>query len=164
MGLERLRRRGAITDEELPDAIELLNEQHRLCEDLFAEIAAASDGAARVRLIDELAAWLRVHAALEEQIFYPAVKTRETEDLLRDSFEDHLGVQRLLAEIGAAGALDQRLDAKWTLLEQQVEAHVHDEEQELLPLVREQVDRARLRELGRELLTLAADLMRRAPA
>ncbi len=76
------------------DAIELLERQHREVEDLFERFARAGEGAhkTRERLCREISDQLAVHAELEEKIFDPASKQEETEELLRESVEEHLSV------------------------------------------------------------------------
>src|SRR3954466_6506700 len=70
------------------NAIEMLEEQHRDVEDLFEEIEEA-EGAEKQEVFAEIADQLVIHSAIEEKHFYPAVKARQTEDLLRESLEEH---------------------------------------------------------------------------
>src|SRR6266850_440469 len=76
----------AATPDESLDAVDLLKAQHRRVEDLFGEIEKAH-GKRKGDLFDELADALAIHAAVEEEIFYPAVKMAETEQVLREAVE-----------------------------------------------------------------------------
>lgn len=144
------------------NAIEMLKEQHREVDELFEEFEEAGEGAkkTRERICQRIADALAVHAQLEEQIFYPESKeaTDEVEDVLRESVEEHLSVKRLLAEILETGLEDPQLDAKLSVLKEQVQHHVEEEEKELFPKVRKALSREELEDLGTRMQSLAEEL------
>jgi hemerythrin superfamily protein len=130
------------------NAIDLLNQQHQEARKLFQAIEKASRPDQKERLFDELADALAVHAAIEEQHFYPATKDARTEDLLREAVEEHLSVKRIIADLLEMEPDDAHFDAKITVLREQVEHHVEEEENELFPKVRKVRSKDELEDLG----------------
>ena len=142
------------------DAIELLTTQHRAVEDMFEQIQQEKPGSAtHRRLFGDLADALAVHTTIEEKIFYPSVKRADTEDLLEESVEEHLEVKRVLATL-LETAQDGDVSAELEELAGLTEEHVIEEEQELFPKVRKLIAAGELRELGRRMTELEAELRR----
>jgi hemerythrin superfamily protein len=129
------------------NAIDLLEQQHREALQLFKEIEKA-DADEKEELFDELADALAVHAAIEEQHFYPATKDARTEDLLREAVEEHLSVKRIIADMLEMEPDDPQFDAKCKVLQEQVEEHVEEERTELFPKVRKMHSKDELEDLG----------------
>src|SRR5205085_623906 len=102
------------------NAIELLEGQHRQVEDLFEQMKEAETAREKERLFTDIADKLAVHATIEERHFYPAVKAKETEAILRESVEEHLTVKRTLADLLDMDAGDESFDAKIKILEEEV--------------------------------------------
>jgi hemerythrin superfamily protein len=137
------------------DAIALLKQDHRTVEGLFDRFEKAGDAAHRIkrRLVDTMIEELSRHTAIEELVFYPAVRG-EVDDAKADvleALEEHHVVKWLLHELEDLAATDERFDAKVTVMMENVRHHVKEEEHELFPEVREQMSRRRLIELGEEL-------------
>ncbi len=143
------------------NAIDLLERQHRDVEDLFEEFDEAGEGAkkTRERLCREISDQLAVHAEIEEKLFYPESKQPDTEDLLRESVEEHLSVKRLLAEIMDGGIDDPQFEARMNVVEEQMTHHVEEEEQELFPKVRKSCSKEELEDLGDRMNDLAQKLI-----
>ncbi len=143
------------------NAIDLLKQQHREVEELFEEFESAGEGARKTkeRLCREISDQLAVHAEIEEKLFYPESKQPDTEDLLRESVEEHLSVKRVLAEIMDGGIEDPQFEARMDVLEEQVKHHVEEEEQELFPKVRKSCSKEELEDLGDRMNALAQKLM-----
>jgi hemerythrin superfamily protein len=139
-------------------AIDMLESQHREVEDLFESIEDAKGGEKR-KLFLQLADKLAVHAAIEEKHFYPAAKSDETEDLLLESAEEHLAVKRLIADLLKLDASDETFDAKLTVLKEQVEHHVGEEEDELFPRVEDALDETTLEALEQEMTATQEELL-----
>ena len=129
------------------NAIELLEQQHREVEKLFGKIEKAESGE-KEELFDQIADSLAVHAAIEEQHFYPATKDARTEELLHEAVEEHLSVKRVIADLLEMDPDDPQFDAKITVLKEQVEHHVEEEESELFPKVKKIHSRDELEDLG----------------
>lgn len=142
------------------NAIDLLEQQHREVEELFEELEGAGENAkkTRERLCRELADALAVHAEIEEKLFYPESKQENTEEILRESLEEHLSMKRLLADIIEGEPDDDQFDARIEVLKEQVEHHVEEEEKELFPKVRKALSREELEDLGTRMQSLAEEL------
>src|SRR5687767_4610618 len=80
-------------------AVDLLMEQHREVEKLFAAFEKASDDEDKEALFEEIADKLAVHTKIEEQLFYPAVREKKTEDMLLEAYVEHTSAKRLLADM-----------------------------------------------------------------
>jgi hemerythrin superfamily protein len=142
------------------NAIDLLEQQHREVEELFEEFEDAGEDALKTkeRLCREISDALAMHAEIEEKLFYPESKQENTEDILRESVEEHLAVKRLLADLMETEAGDEQFDAKVKVLKEQVEHHVEEEEKELFPKVRKSCSKEELEDLGERMQTLAEEL------
>ncbi len=143
------------------NAIDLLEKQHREVEELFEEFEGAGQGAkkTRERLCQEISDQLAVHAEIEEKLFYPESKQADTEEILRESVEEHLAVKRVIAELLEGGVEDEQFDARMKVLQEQVEHHVEEEEQELFPKVRKSCSKEELEDLGNRMNALAQQLV-----
>jgi hemerythrin superfamily protein len=139
------------------DAITLLKDDHRTVEKLFKRFEQAGERAhvQKRQIVDRIIEELSVHAAIEEQAFYPVARAAvpETEDIVLESLEEHHIVKWLLSELVDMDPAHERFDAKVTVLIENVRHHVEEEESEFFPKVREQLGRNELADLGR---TLAA--------
>jgi len=113
------------------DAVALLKEDHRTVEDLFAQFEKASGEGRKQKLATQICLELSIHARIEEEIFYPACEGKVDDDLLKESYVEHDGAKLLIAEIMAGEPSDEFYDAKVTVLQEQVEHHVEEEEKRL---------------------------------
>ncbi len=141
------------------DAIEYLTGQHREIDQLFEEVAGAEPDD-KLRLFETLADRIAIHAAVEERVFYPAVMTAGTEELLQGSVQEHLEHKRLLAVLMEAEEDEALFDSVMRELASAVRDHVHAEEQELFPAVRALFDDPTLDQLCEAMQEVAADLDR----
>jgi hemerythrin superfamily protein len=150
--------------DETLDALDLLKVQHRQVERLFAAIEGARGTDEKQRAFRELADLLAVHATIEERIFYPGVKTAETEDLLRESVEEHLAVKRVIADLLGVSAADPRFAAQISVLKEMVEHHAREEEEgKLFPTVRAATDGDYRAGLAGEMIALMVALDQEGP-
>ena len=114
------------------DAIALLKQDHREVEDLFAQFEKASGDGRKEKLATQICLELSVHAAIEEEIFYPACEGKVEEDLLKESYVEHDAAKLLIAEISAgAGEGDDFFDAKVKVLSEEIKHHVEEEEKRM---------------------------------
>jgi len=133
------------------NAISLLEEQHHQVDALFERIEHA-EGMRKRALFEEVADLLAIHATIEEKLFYPAVEAKQTDDILLESVEEHLGIKRLIADLLGMSASDRNFEAKCTVLKEQVQHHVREERSDLFPKVRKLLDAQQLDALGQEML------------
>src|SRR4029453_18129658 len=113
------------------DAVALLKEDHRTVEDLFSQFEKASGEGRKQKLATQICLELSVHAKIEEEIFYPACEGKVEEDLLKEAYVEHDGAKLLIAEILAGEPSDEFYDAKVTVLQEQIEHHVEEEEKRM---------------------------------
>ena len=134
------------------DAIAMLRADHREVERLFKQFEKAGPNAhaTRRQIVDKIVKELSVHAVVEEQVFYPAVRDAvpDAEDEVLESLEEHHIVKWTLAELENMDPEDERFVPKATVLMESVRHHVEEEEDELFPKVREVLKRKALTELG----------------
>ena len=134
------------------DAITLLKNDHKTVERLFKQFEKAGDRAfvEKRRIVDKIIEELSVHAAIEEQYFYPATRATvpETEDIALESIEEHHIVKWLLSELVDLDPSNERFDAKVTVLIENVRHHVEEEEGEYFPMVRAELGRSALTDMG----------------
>ena len=117
-----------MSDAKTPDAVALLKADHQKVAGLFEDYESASGDGRKQKLAEEICMELTVHAAIEEEIFYPACEGKVEEDLLKEAFVEHDGAKILIAEIEAGGPGDEFYDAKVKVLGEQIEHHVEEEE------------------------------------
>jgi Hemerythrin HHE cation binding domain len=113
------------------DAIALLKQDHRTVEDLFAQFEKASGEGRKQKIAEQICLELSVHARIEEEIFYPACESKVEEDLLKEAYVEHDGAKLLIAQILAGEPSDEFYDAKVTVLQEQIEHHVEEEEKRM---------------------------------
>ncbi|HEV3086359.1 MAG TPA: hemerythrin domain-containing protein [Candidatus Elarobacter sp.] len=153
------------------DAIALLKADHKTVKDLFKQVDDTSERAKTQlkKLGDQICAELTVHAEIEEQIFYPAVKERvqrghkEEKDLVLESYEEHAAAKKVIEDIRATDSGDESYKPKITTLSELIDHHVKEEEHELFPAVKELFDEEQLVELGRQMAELKTTLQERVP-
>lgn len=111
------------------DAIELLKQDHRKVEGLFAELEKARTRGQKNRIIEQITTELKVHAELEERLFYPAVRPETDDDSKLDEAQvEHDTLKILIADLENSGPEQPFFDAKVTVLKEYVEHHVKEEE------------------------------------
>jgi hemerythrin superfamily protein len=142
------------------DAIEFLTQQHRNLEDLLGRVLDEQDAARKCELFTRAADDLTVHISSEEQVFYPAVRARRTDDILLESLEEHLSLKRLLADLLELAPTEQTFEPKFKVLREQTEHHHKEEEEHLFPKVQQLLDASQLRELGEQMLGMQQGLRR----
>jgi hemerythrin superfamily protein len=137
------------------DAITLLKADHRTVDDLFSKYEAASDRAKKTKrkLVDAVIVALSMHAAIEEQVFYPAVRSSITDldDEILEAIEEHHIVKWTLSELEDMSPDEENFDAKVAVLIESVRHHVKEEEKVVFPQVRKSMSRAELNRLGQAL-------------
>lgn len=147
------------------NAVALLKADHRKVEELFTKYEKARGDGRKKALAEEICRELTIHAMIEEEIFYPACEGKVDEDLLKEAYVEHDGAKILIAQIEAGGPDDEFYDAKVTVLQEQIEHHVEEEEKRLEGLFSQArkagVD---MDELGQQLATRKQALLDEADA
>ncbi len=129
-------------------ATTLLERQHRKVEAIFKKLES---GRAKAEpLVIELATDLLAHMAIEQDIFYPAIKAVD-EDLVLESFEEHAVAQVALKRLVEADPDDKAFKAKVIVLKELIQHHVEEEEEELFPKVEKALGEEKLVFLGKQM-------------
>jgi hemerythrin superfamily protein len=143
------------------DALVLLKEDHKEMRRLFKAFQDAEEGPAsqRQKLVGQILEALTVHTYLENEVMYPEVRKLlpDLEDDILESYEEHHVADLLCAELVTMDASDERFTAKTTVLIQNVQHHLEEEEQEWFPKVREALGRNQLQEIGERMIELRKD-------
>ncbi len=113
----------------------------------------------REAIVGKIVESLSQHAAIEETVFYPAVRASVpgADDDILEALEEHHVVKWTLSELASMRSEDERFAAKCTVLMESVRHHVKEEERELFPKVRKAMSRTELDELGVQLAAAKTD-------
>lgn len=140
------------------DAIALLKADHEHVRGLFDEFEKATTAAKKKALVTEICTSLTVHAQIEEEIFYPAVKAAlKDKELVPEAVVEHSGVENLIAELEGVEPDGEMYDAKVAVLSEYVKHHVK-EEQDLM-FKKAQSTSLDMDELGAKLAARKEELM-----
>jgi hemerythrin-like domain-containing protein len=134
------------------DAIVVLKDDHKAIKRLFREFENAGENATvtKGKIVDKILEALTVHTYLENEVMYPEVRKLlpDLEDDVLESYEEHHVADVLCMELAAMDPGHERFDAKTTVLIENVEHHIDEEEKEWFPQVREGLGRKQLQEIG----------------
>jgi hypothetical protein len=136
------------------NAFELLKTDHKKVSDLFKQLEDTTERAVKTReqLFATVKQELEIHARIEEQIFYPAIKEAdETREITLEAIEEHNVVKRLLKELEGLSVEDERWTAKLKVLKENVEHHVEEEEGEMFKDAKKVLSAEQIEELGARL-------------
>jgi hemerythrin-like domain-containing protein len=121
------------------NAFTLLKADHKKVAGILEKLDSTTERGVKTReeLFAQLKTELDVHARIEETIFYPALEeAKETRDITLEAFEEHRLVKQLLGELDTMGKGEEQWTAKFTVLKENVEHHVEEEEGEMFPKAR----------------------------
>src|SRR5919204_5509123 len=136
------------------DATRLLEQDHREVEELFDQFERATgDTTRKGEVANQIVRELSIHAAIEEEVFYPAVRDAvpDGEGLVDHSLEEHQEVKELLAELEKMDPADSGFHQKMEKVISDVKEHVQEEEGEMFPKLREAISANQLLEIGEKL-------------
>jgi hemerythrin superfamily protein len=134
-----------------PDALAILVRDHKEVDELFDELGRSDETSAVQRkgeLLSTMIEALSVHAAVEEQVVYPVMRT-DGEAKVRHAIADHQNVKERLADLEALAPLDPAVLPAVKVLADEVRAHVAEEENDLFPRLAQALDESALQEMGR---------------
>ena len=113
---------------------DMLREDHKKVKGLFEEFEQATDAKAKQRIVETALTELDVHSTLEEELIYPAIRAEiDDDDLMDEALEEHHVVHALIGELKKMKPSDDRYDAKFTVLAENVRHHIKEEESEMFP-------------------------------
>lgn len=111
----------------------LLKADHARVKQLFDQFESATTKGAKKKIVQQALLELKVHAAIEEEIFYPAVRKPVGKDIMNEADEEHHVAKLLVAELEAMTGSESHYDAKFVVLAENVRHHIKEEEHEMLP-------------------------------
>ena len=140
-------------------AISILIKDHDRVKDLFDRFEKSESAPEKQRIIKEALSELKIHAVIEEEIFYPAVRKYVEKDLMNEADEEHHVARVLIAELDQDARANDHREAKFTVLAESVRHHIKEEEGEMLPKAKSaELD---FEVLGREMLDRKKELKKR---
>jgi hypothetical protein len=133
------------------NALKLLEEDHKKVKKLMGEIEPTTERGIKTReeLFTKLRTELEVHEAIEEEIFYPALREHpKAKELVLEAYEEHNVVDLVMGEIEDVAYDDETWGAKFTVLKENLEHHIEEEESDMWKQARAVFDEDELDELG----------------
>ncbi len=138
------------------DAIVLLKDEHKTIRKTFRAFQDSGENAEKRKgqLVDQIIEQLTIHTYIENEVMYPRVRDLlpSLEDDVLESYEEHHVADLLVMELANMKPSDERFDAKTTVLIENVEHHMEEEEEDWFPKVREGLGRKQLQEIGAEMI------------
>jgi len=145
------------------DGLQLLAADHRKVEGLFESFEKASGTSAKEKLVRQICTELKIHAQIEEEIYYPAIRGKVEEGDLDEAYVEHDSAKLLINELEAAEPDESYYDAKVKVLSELIEHHVKEEEKQRDNLFQQtraaDID---LEALGERLVARKAELLAKA--
>ena len=114
-------------------AVALLKEDHDRVKRLFDQFETAKGRPSKKKIVREALTELKVHAAIEEELFYPAVRKAVGKEIMNEADEEHHVAKLLIAELDSMDGSESHFEAKFTVLAENVRHHIQEEENEMLP-------------------------------
>lgn len=140
------------------DAINILKNDHEKVKELFDQFENTDNLREKKKIAAEAIMELKIHAEVEENIFYPALrKELDDEDIMNEADEEHHVAKLLIAELDQMDGSEDHWEAKFTVLAENIRHHIKEEEGEMMPKARrEKID---FEEIGQQLLAAKQKLM-----
>ena len=136
---------------EEPDAIQILEREHREFEAILKQGEQTTERARKTRreLLDRLTELLNAHERMEEKVLYPALQAHpQARDIVLEGYEEHHVADLIIAELHQVATDDEAWGAKFKVLKENIEHHIEEEEGEMFRLARGIFSRDELRELA----------------
>ena len=128
--------------------IEMIKDDHRRVEQLFEQFREERDRDQKQQIAQQIFDELDVHATLEEEMFYPTMRTAadaQGKEMVAEAYEEHAQVKTMIQQLRGMDADDGQFTSMMRDLIKDVQHHVKEEEDEMLPqaqeLLRDQLDR-----------------------
>ena len=119
------------------NAIALLKADHQKVKGLFDAFEKTKSQSKKQSTAQQALQELRIHAAIEEEIFYPALRERlKDEDMLDEAEEEHRVAKTLIGELVSKGAKTEHFEAKFIVLAENVRHHIKEEEGDMFKKAR----------------------------
>jgi Hemerythrin HHE cation binding domain len=133
------------------DALKLLKADHDEVKKMLGTLEETTERAVKTReeVFTKLKSELEIHEAIEEEIFYPALKDHpKTKAIALEGYEEHHVVDTVMGEMLGLSVGDETWTAKFTVMKENLEHHIEEEEGEMFGQARQVFDKAELLDLG----------------
>lgn len=133
------------------DAITMLKTDHVKVKGLLNELETTTERGVKTRaeLFSTIKGELTVHEIIEEEIFYPALKSHpKAKDIVLEGYQEHHVVDVLMAELEQLDVTDETWGAKAGVMKENIEHHIEEEEGDMFKQARQVFDRQELEDLG----------------
>ena len=143
------------------DALQLLKADHDKVKKLLTEGDATTERAEKTRteLFATIKRELTVHEEIEEKIFYPALRDHpKAKDIVLEAYEEHNVVDTIMTELEQTDVSDETWAAKFTVMKENLEHHIEEEEGEMFTQARSVFEREELVALGDQMAAMKAKL------
>lgn len=118
------------------DAINILKDDHNTVKKLFDEFEKSDNLRSKKRIVAEALTELQIHAVIEEEIFYPALRPLLEKDIMNEANEEHHVAKLLIAELSQMDGSEEHYEAKFHVLSENIRHHVKEEENDMFPKAR----------------------------
>lgn len=140
----------------MTNPIEIIKRDHRNVEALFKEYEDLDESAfeTKAQVVENIIREVRLHAEMEEVLFYPRAEealTEEDSKMVEEAYAEHDVAKRLLEELSITHPEDPQFDARVKVLNENVTHNIMEEEQELLPRVEKKMKKEELDKIGEEM-------------
>jgi len=139
------------------DAISLLKADHDKVKKMLAEGEETTERAEKTRteLFEKLKAEMLIHERIEEEIFYPALRSHpKAREIVLEGYEEHHVVDEIMGELEATDVTDETWGAKFKVMKENIEHHIEEEEGEMFKTARGVFETDELEQLGARMLEL----------
>jgi hemerythrin-like domain-containing protein len=145
------------------DALQLLKQDHDKVKKLLEQGDSTTERGVKTReeLFTKIKSELQVHEAIEEEIFYPALKEHASaKDIVLEAYEEHDVVDTIMGELEQTPPDDETWGAKFTVMKENLEHHIEEEEGEMFDQARSAMEKQELERLGERMQERKQSLQR----
>jgi len=147
------------------DALKLLELDHEKVKKILSDLDSTTERGVKTReeLFTKVRQELVVHEAIEEEIFYPALKEHpKAKDIVLEAYEEHHVVDQVMAEIDGLPFDDETWGAKLSVMKENVEHHIEEEEDQMWKQARQVFDDSELEQLGARMEARKEELLQQS--
>jgi hypothetical protein len=133
------------------NALDLLEEDHKKMKKLLEELDSTTERGVKTReeLFAKVRKELKIHETIEEEILYPALKEHpKAKEIVLEGYEEHHVADVILGELEGVSVDDERWGAKFSVLKENIEHHIEEEEDEMFAKARQAFEKDELEQMG----------------
>jgi hypothetical protein len=133
------------------EATKLLKKDHDEVKKILEKLDSTTERGVKTReqLFTKLKTEMQIHETIEEEIFYPALKEHpKAKEVVLEGYEEHHVVDNIMGEISSTPYDDETWAAKFSVMKENIEHHIQEEEGEMFKTARQVLSKSELEELG----------------